>query len=184
MAGMGCFMKRDRFLLGILVGIGVMVIVALILFFTRQGRSTYGDDSTPAGALQNYLLAVQKQDYARAYSYLADSPNKPTLLAFEQPFMSYQSQEVANSAVEIGKVFEDPQTGTATVQVSMLQGNQGLFGNPTRAVISASLVRQNGAWKVVSAPYPYASQEPLVPAPYKVPPTLPPTLTPTVTTSG
>lgn len=175
-------MKRDRFLLGILVGIGVMVVAALILFFSRQGHSSYGDDSTPAGALQNYLLAVQKQDYARAYTYLPESPNKPTLLAFEQPFMSYQSQEVANSSVEIGQTFEDAQTASATVQLSILMGNQGLFGSQPRAMISASLTRQNGAWKVISAPYPYAWQEPA--APYKIPPTLPPIPTPTPATSG
>ena len=168
-------MKRDRFLLAIIIGIGVLVVAALILFFTRQRQVSYGDDSTPAGSLQNYFLAIQKQDYARAYHYLADTPNKPSLLQFEQPFLSYQSQAVANSVVEIIGTAPDPQGETALIQVAISQGPQDLFGNGSRPMAQAAMVRQNGAWKVSSAPYPYALPEPPFPAPVRPVPSLEPT---------
>jgi hypothetical protein len=56
-------MKQDRFLLGILVGIGVLIVVALALFFTRQDNQDYVSDTTPEGVVHNYALALYKDDY-------------------------------------------------------------------------------------------------------------------------
>ncbi len=168
---------RDRFLLGILIGIGVLVVAALILFFARQGQATYGDDSTPAGALQNYFLAIQKRDYARAYSYLADQPGKLGLDDFRRPFLSYQAGEISRTAVEIGETTLDQQNQTATIQVLILGASQGLFDTGSRRQDVATLVQQNGAWKVLSAPYPYWSAE----QPAGAPPKLEPSPTPAST---
>jgi len=44
-------MKQDRFLVGILVGIGVLVVIALGLFFTRQDKQEYISDDTPKGVV-------------------------------------------------------------------------------------------------------------------------------------
>lgn len=167
-------MTRDRFLIGILAGIGVLVLAALILFFVRRSSEQYVDDSTSAGVLQNYILALRKQDYARAYGYLADSPNKPDLDQFRQPFLTYQSNQVASTSVEIGEMFEDPQNQTATFQVTLLQGSGDLFGGAYRNSQTAVLVKQNGVWKIRSAPYPFAAPE----APFNAPPKVLPTSTP------
>ena len=64
-------MQRDRFLLAILAGIGILVIITLVLFFIRQGNTGYQDESTPAGVVNNYVLALQRRDYQRAFTYLA-----------------------------------------------------------------------------------------------------------------
>jgi hypothetical protein len=148
-------MVKDRFLIGILVGIGVLVGTALILFFIRQGQVNYGDDSTPAGALQNYFIAIQKRDYQRAYLALADEPGKPSLSQFQEPFLSYQQDGVAGSAVEINQTLLDQQNQTATVQVTILNSTRDIFGTAIRRTDAATLVYQNGAWKVLTAPYPY-----------------------------
>jgi hypothetical protein len=148
---------RDRFLLGILIGIGVLVVLALILFFTRRSQLTFVDDSTPSGALQNYILALQKRDYSRAYHYLVDLPNGPTLQEFSQPFLSYQAGSISNTAVEIGEVILDAQNQTAVVQLTLLQGSGDIFSTATRMHDTASLALENGAWKVIRAPYPYWS---------------------------
>ena len=174
-------MTRDRFLLGIFLGIGVLVVAALILFFARKGESGYVADSTPAGALQNYIVALQRHEYERAYSYVADSPAKPDLIHFEEPFISYQGQAVSNALIEIGETIPDAQGQTAVVQFTQLQGNQGLFENTTRAQMSASLVRQKGAWKISSIPYPFSPPEPPYPAPPKELPSLTPDVTPSPT---
>jgi len=34
-------MKQDRFLTGILIGIGVLIVIALFVFFTRKDTQTY-----------------------------------------------------------------------------------------------------------------------------------------------
>lgn len=103
-------MQRDRFLIGILIGIGVLVLVALILFLSRQGQSQYGDESSPSGVLHNYILALQKRDYERAYRYLADFEGKPDLAQFQQSFLSNQGQSIDNTPVEIGETVADELT--------------------------------------------------------------------------
>ncbi|HEX7555256.1 MAG TPA: hypothetical protein VF338_01435, partial [Leptolinea sp.] len=77
-------MKQDRFLVGILIGIGVLVIVALSLFFIRRGAFQYTDDTTPEGTIRNYMLALQKRDFEKAYSYLAEGEFKPDFNAFNE----------------------------------------------------------------------------------------------------
>jgi hypothetical protein len=174
-------MFRDRFLTGILIGIGVLVVLALILFFIRQGSSQYVDESTPAGVLQNYFLALQKQDYQRAYNYLADTNAKPTLEYFRGQFQSYQGQNVADTTAEISDATVDAQIETATVQVVLMQGNPGLFGSVYRNQQTAFLIRQNGVWKISNAPFPFWVPEPPYEAPQKLEPS--PTPLPTSTPS-
>jgi len=148
-------MSRDRFLIGILVGIGVLVAAALILFFIQQGKAVYGDESTPEGVTRNYLLALQKRDYERAYGYLAEFDNKPDFTSFRQPFLSYQGNDIANTAVEIGVTSPDPSGDMALVQVTLLRGNGDPFNDIYRDRQSVTLVLQNGAWKIQSAPQPF-----------------------------
>ena len=57
-------MKQDKFLTGILIGIGVLILLALGLFFTRQDKREYVADATPDGVVHNYVLAVLNKDQA------------------------------------------------------------------------------------------------------------------------
>ena len=72
-------MRGDRFLLAILIAIGVLVVLAVVLFYTQGGINDYGLEDTPQGVLRNYILALEKGDYQRAYSYLHDAQGKPDL---------------------------------------------------------------------------------------------------------
>jgi hypothetical protein len=150
-------MQRDRFLMAILAGIGALVLVSLALFFFRQGKVAYQDDSMPAGVVNNYLLALQRHDYSRAYSYMVDVPNKPSLIQFQEPFLQYQSSELSNTPVEIGSVIIDEASQSAIVQLTLVRGGQGFLEDPYRDFQTAQLVKQNGAWKIASFPYPYWS---------------------------
>lgn len=168
-------MIKDRFLIGIFIGISALVIAALILFFARQGQVSYVDDSTPEGALRNYFLAIQKQDYDRAYDYLANQPSKPGIAQFRQQFVSgYQGKDVFNTAVEVLGAEIDETSQTATVQVNILRGSEDVFGGSTEFPSSAMMVLEDGTWKVMSAPHPYSFPE----SPWFVP-TRPPVPTPT-----
>jgi hypothetical protein len=148
-------MQRDRFLVYILLGIGALVLVALLLFFIRQGSSSYQEDGTPSAAVNNYILALQRQDYRRAYSYLADAPNKPSLVKFQEPFLQYQGGELANTPVEIGSAIIDDPSQSAVVQITLVRGGRGFLEDPYQDTQTATLVKQKGAWKIVSFPYPY-----------------------------
>ena len=71
-------MKQDRFLVGILIGIGVLIVAALVVFFTRSDTQTYVSDDTPEGVTHNYVVAILNKDYEKAHTYLAELDNKPT----------------------------------------------------------------------------------------------------------
>lgn len=144
-------MKNDRFLNGMLIGIGVLILIALSLFFIRQQQADYRTGEKPQDIVYNYALAVMKRDYERAYSYLTNSPEKPGLTLFQQE-MTRSAAESARVSLTIGEVITD--TNTASVTLSMSQSYGGPFTNSSRYTDSAQLRLENGSWKIVSMPYP------------------------------
>src|SRR3990172_5492308 len=96
----GGSMKQDRFLTGILIGIGVLVIAALAVFITRKDTQTYVSDDTPEGIVHNYVVAVLEKDYEKAYGYLAELDNKPAYDNFRQAFLN-RSVNPQDSSVDI-----------------------------------------------------------------------------------
>jgi len=144
-------MTQDKFLMAILGVIAALVVVALGLFFVRQGQQTYLDQDTPSGVLHDYILALQKGDYKRAYNYLYDADNKPDLFAFKQTFADNQLG-ISTSVAQVG---DEQVTGDqAVVNVILTQNQSDPFGQPYQNTQPAELARQNGAWKIKSAPYP------------------------------
>ncbi|GAB4463909.1 MAG: hypothetical protein Kow0070_25070 [Anaerolineales bacterium] len=142
-------MKQDRFLTGILIGIGVLVAAALAVFFARQNTQTYLAGDTPEGVVHNYVLALINRDYEKAYGYLADLEYKPTYEEFRRHFLQgYANPE--NEAVDIGDSYINGDD--ATVEVSQIYNNSDPFSPPYRNQQKAVLVRQGGAWKITSMP--------------------------------
>lgn len=142
-------MKQDRFLTGILIGIAVLVVVALAVFFTRKDNLVYVPDDNPAGVVQDYAVALYKHDTQKAYGYLADLPNKPALAQFQQSFFNH-NVDPANTALELGKV--EINGDSATVALSINTSPSGPFSSEFRNADYAQLARQNGAWKIKQMP--------------------------------
>ena len=142
-------MKQDRFLTGILIGIGLLVVVALAVFFTRKDTQTYISDETPEGVVHNYVVAVLNKDYEKAYSYLADLDNKPTYEEFRDSFLKGMVNP-NNSGVDIGQ--SDITGDDATVEVTLVYNPSDPFSTDYRDTQRAILVKQNGAWKISSMP--------------------------------
>jgi len=147
-------MRQDHFLTGILIFIGFLVVLAVGLFFMRKGsEQVYGPEDTPAGVVRNYVLALQKADYTRAYGYLAENTLEATPAQYRQS-MANLSQAIADSGVQI----DDSQPGTSTdasVTLTIVQNTAGLFSTPSRQSQTASLVHQADGWKIRSIAYPY-----------------------------
>jgi len=142
-------MKQDRFLTGILVGIAVLVVVALAVFFIRKDTQSYVSEDAPEGVVHNYVLAVLNGDYEKAYGYLAELENKPTYEQFRDAFIKGMVNP-NNSAVDIGK--SEINNDTASVEVSMIYNPSDPFSTGYRDVQRAILVQQGGAWKLSSMP--------------------------------
>ena len=159
-------MKQDRFLIGILVGIGVLVVIALALFFTRQDKQEYVADDTPEGVVHDFALALFKDDYERAYTYLAEAENKPTYNEFRQAFFNHYV-DPSNAGLEIGNtefVGEE-----AYVKVYLIYNPSDPFSSGYRNTDTAHLERQNGQWKLLQMPYNFWSYNWYQPTPEPVP---------------
>ncbi|MCB9111373.1 MAG: hypothetical protein H6634_08985 [Anaerolineales bacterium] len=143
-------MKQDKFLTGILIGVGALIILALVLFFFRQDKRDYLPDDTPEGVTHNYALAVLNKDYEKAYGYLADLKYKPTYEEFRQSFLNGMANP-ENTGLDVGAatITGDEAVVDLTLYYSYSDPFSSRTGSPDRAL----LVNQGGNWKVSSMPY-------------------------------
>jgi len=145
--------NTDKFLVGIVAGIVVLVVVALLLTLTRPGES-YRADDTPEGVVHNYLLALQKGDYERAYSYLS-----PNILAGLPETVEEFTDDIQNAEWE----FRFDQDSSLTVQsTQMLSSTRenvevhetnasmgGLFdSSPYTNSFKMRLILNDGQWRI------------------------------------
>jgi hypothetical protein len=147
-------MKQDRFLTAILIGVVVLVVAALALYFVRGTDQTYLDEGEPGGVVLNYVLALHSGDYEKAYSYLAeeykDEPG-PTFAEF-RAYFSYDYNRFGNVSASILSV--DQEIDMAWVKVETAESSGGLFGGVYRNQDTAILVLDEaGEWKLIRMPY-------------------------------
>jgi len=136
-------MKEDRFLTGILIGIALLVVASLSVFFLRKDTDTYLPEDSPAAIVHNYIFALQNEDFERAYSYLATDENKPSYTTFLRDVGATNQNSVQVGEAEI--------TGeTASVQLIFTSSNGGLFlDRQYEYVETAFLIEENGDWKIL-----------------------------------
>jgi len=149
----GVKLKQDRFLIGILVGIALLVVTSLGLFYSRRGVQDYGPDDTPWGVIRNYVLALEKSDFQRAYGYLHETADKPDFDQFRQSFLTLRL-DTNDAAVQLGEVRTSG--AEVTVDLVVIHGGRGPFNDVYRETARALLEKDDaGAWKIVTLPYPY-----------------------------
>lgn len=150
-------MKDDKFLISIVVGIVVLIVVALTVVLLRApGNETYLPDDSPEGVVHNYFLALQKDEYEKAYGYLADEvQSKVDLDKFIRDVDNFQADSQA--ALQIGEV----STGESRVQVDVsitTYNPGGLFDSNTYTQHQTALLKpgaDDSEWRLTSFPYPY-----------------------------
>ncbi len=145
-------MKEDRFLTGILVVIGLLVVASLGVFFLKQDTATYQPDDTPEGIVHNYIFALQQGDYERAYGYLADKEHKPSYDEFRQGLYIDHDR---GKGIQIGEV--EISKDTASVEITITESSGGPFFDQYSYSDSALLIEQDGDWKIFQMPYSYWS---------------------------
>lgn len=142
-------MKQDRFLVGILVGIAVLIVAALAVFFTRHQQVSYRAGQAPEDVVHNYVLAVMNKDFEKAYGYLADLKDKPTFEDFRQAF-AVGRLAPGQAGIKIGGA--DISGDGASVEVIMVYTPGDPFSSGSENVGAAQLLLQGGVWKISSMP--------------------------------
>src|SRR5215471_10021813 len=104
----------DRFSIALAVGV-VVLITALFILVLSQPATTPVDESTPSGALQNYFLALQKRDLAKAYTYFSQATRER--LTYER-FVDQVPDQSGAGSVRIDKEQVTDDTAIVTVNVT------------------------------------------------------------------
>ena len=147
--------NTDKFLIGIVIGILLLVVVALVITLIRP-ETTYQAEHGPKNIAHNYLLALQRQDYARAYGYLSptldgypDSADEFTQDVYQASSWLFDLDEDTSLAVESARVAGE----RAVVKVRESHfDDDGLFGSdPYTSVFEIKLQKEENEWKIVDA---------------------------------
>jgi hypothetical protein len=152
----GVAMKsNDKFLIGIVAGIVLLIIVAFGVVLSRP-KPEYRAEDTPEGVVHNYLLALQQEEYARAYSYLS-----PTLLGYPRSVESFaenvrrnswqfsRNRETDNLNVESSRLLG---AGAEVTVRRMTFSGGGLFNSGQQiTTFKVTLSKYKGAWKITDS---------------------------------
>jgi len=139
--------KPDRTLIFVIATVAALVVIALIVVFTR-GQGEPLDESTPAGVVQRYTQAVIAGDDETARGYLSSHIVAECTTAVPGPFDGMR--------VTLASTTEHGESADVGVVVSY-SGGGGLFGQSGYQYDETfRLVRDDGAWRITATPWEFA----------------------------
>jgi len=145
-------MQKDRFLQGILLFILVLVVAALGSFFLFQRNQDYLPETSPENVARNYVLALQKKEFEKAYTYLQKTDNTPTFPKFQESLIK-QRPLLSDTGVRIVDISRSGDQ--AFLEIILIHGGGEPFGRTWREEDTGLLVRDNQEWKISHFPHPY-----------------------------
>lgn len=144
------------------VGILLLLVVAFALLLSRP-EPVYQADDTPEGVIHNYLMAIRRGDYERAFGYLSQSlPGYPASVErFTMDLKMYSSIDFldARRAQEIQPAVIEKDSAQVVVVMTTYSG---LFDSDQYSeTFSFRLVRSDDTWLISSSPlaWPYCWEE-------------------------
>lgn len=151
--------STDKFLIGIVVGIVLLVIAAFVVTLTRP-EPTYQAEDTPEGVAHNYLLALQEEDYQRAYGYLSPTlkgyPVSAETFAADVEDFPWQFRMDTDTALAVESARVTGNRAVVKVRESRFYGGVLFDSGQTTAVFEMELELEEGEWKIVDADYYFA----------------------------
>jgi hypothetical protein len=144
----------NKFLFGIVIGIVLLVIVSFSVVMLRP-EPEYQPADTPEGVAHNYLLALQKQDYERAYEMLPTTFNFPrdaVTMGEDVADNTWHFQTGGDVSLAVDDVqMLDADTAVVTIRKTTFY-SQGIMGSDQYTeTFKVTLEKENGVWKVREA---------------------------------
>ena len=149
--------KTDRFLIGILVGLVVLLAVAGVSVAALRQPAPELPADTPSGVVQRFYRAIEQQDYGKAYDYLAESmahkPTRDQFASYNLKSSDYNRRERVRINSE--KIYSD--SATVQVSISHFYYSGEPFGGSSDYTSNEifSLKREHGAWRITELPFEY-----------------------------
>ncbi len=145
-------MKQDKFLIGIVIGIVLLVVVTLAVAF-NQPEAAYQPDDTPGGVVHNYVLAIQNEDYARAYGYISPSlrgyPDNTLTFTNQVESYSWNRSEFESLAIESSQM--EGTDARVTLSILAFYGSDLFSSGQTTYTVDFVLKQEAGGWKITDA---------------------------------
>lgn len=137
--------RRDRTLLVILGVIAALVIIALVVVFSR-GEPEPLDESTPAGVVQRYSAAVIDGDEEAAKEYL--------VAELADDCLRMEPGPVESMRVTLVDTEEREDSADVRVLIAVSYGGGGILGSDEYQEDAVfDLVREGDDWRIETAPW-------------------------------
>jgi hypothetical protein len=147
--------QTDRFLIGILVGVVVLLAAAgLSLLVLRRPPPPLPADS-PGGTIQRFYSALEQRNYSQAYDLLSDKmEHKPTRGSFTRAIADQYTYGTQAARAGIDSEQIDGATATVTVRVTYYYGGGPplLGSNEYTSTETFTLAQEAGAWRITALP--------------------------------
>lgn len=142
----------DKLFVSIIIGIVILSAISLIISFNSKAAE-YKDESSPEGVAQNYLLAIQKEDYDRAYGYLSETienlPANTKQFENDLNLYGYVSDRISKMVFSIEAIDQENEEAKV-ILTSILLTEDGLLGGfHRRDQITINLVLEHNHWKII-----------------------------------
>lgn len=149
--------RRWLFIFAIVISVLVIATVSLVLFTKGRNVALLPEDS-PEGTVQRYLIAIQNNDYQKAFSFLSleatsgkISSYNDWILTIGAPLSSGQSVWKAT----LGKIVQNGNNSNIEVTIDTFRTG-GLFGDSQNSqTINFLLIKTDNSWFITSPTYLY-----------------------------
>ena len=151
--------STDKFLIGIVAGIVLLIVAAFVVTLTRP-EPTYQAEDTPEGVAHNYLLALQKEDFERAYGYLSPTlegyPASAEKFAEHVQDYSWRFRLDVDTTLAVESARVTGNRAVVKVRESRFDGGDLFDSSQSTNVFKMELQLESGEWKIVDADYYFA----------------------------
>ncbi len=141
----------NKFLVGMVIGIVVLIVAALVVVMTRPAP-TFRAEDTADGVAYNYLLALQQRDYERAYGYISPDINCYPFNTdrFVSELNRFDSLDESSFSVDSAFVVTGQYVNVSVQQTRFSQGD--LLDSSQRTYsFDIRLKRDGDTWKITKA---------------------------------
>ena len=130
--------------------IGVLVLVAIILVLAMPAHQpALLPEDTPEGTVQRYFIALQNEDYAKAYSFITQpADTKMTYDIWRGQYNRPTGKNVWKVTIGKAKIIGSDATVDVVIDVFRPQGPLSDPVNTNR--ITFSLRKAGAAWTIIS----------------------------------
>jgi hypothetical protein len=135
--------KRANRVLGIVIA--AIAVVALIVVLAVKDPTAELDESSPEGAVQQYLTAITEKDFDQALDYLAGD-SKCTIQDFDRAYVQDSLRIVLSGTTS--------SSTTASVTVKIENSNGDPFYGSYTEDQTFRLVKDDAGWKITGIPWP------------------------------